>query len=137
MKVRICHNCGKYNQPDAWTCIMCGTDIRTNVVQEVPDTSSERYDANRAAQIKNVSPQPPATPTPPAPAPVYQPASGGVVVNNGVITDIQIPFGRLVVLILKFYLASIPAAIIIMILIGLLFGCLSAIGLVSLGSLFQ
>jgi hypothetical protein len=133
MKVRICHNCGKYNQPDAWTCIMCGTDIRANGAQEVADASGERYDPNRAAMTKNANAQVPAAPTP-----VYAPAAGsGVVVNNGVITDIQIPFGRLVVLILQFYLASIPAMIIIMILAGLLFGCLSAIGLISIGNMFR
>jgi hypothetical protein len=133
MKVRICHNCGKYNQPDALSCIMCGTDIRSNVVQEVPDASGERYDASRASLTRNAAPQPTA-------AAVFQPAAQQppmITTNNGVITDIQIPFGRMIVIILQFYLASIPAAILVGIIVAIVFGCLSAIGAISLGSIFN
>ena len=42
-----------------------------------------------------------------------------------ILTDIQIPFGRMVMIILKWSLASIPAVILLwlaMLLVGLLFG---------------
>lgn len=53
----------------------------------------------------------------------YQPTPHPVTV-----TDINIPFGRLVVLILKFMLASIPAII-------LMYAIMAAIGLLMIGLL--
>jgi hypothetical protein len=52
------------------------------------------------------------------------------------ITDIQIPFWRLVGFLIKFSIASIPAAIAVSIIILIAFGCLSALGLGSLAALF-
>jgi hypothetical protein len=56
--------------------------------------------------------------------------------NNVVITDVDIPFGRLVGLILKVMLASIPAYIILFIFFAILSAMFSGLilGLVGLGS---
>lgn len=52
------------------------------------------------------------------------------------ITDIDIPFGRLVMLIIKLWLASIPAIIIIGIVLAIVGGILSLIFGGILGALF-
>ncbi|HEY7687394.1 MAG TPA: hypothetical protein VH835_01815 [Dongiaceae bacterium] len=44
-----------------------------------------------------------------------------------VLTDIDIPFGRLVAIFIKFGLAAIPAAIIVAIIWAVIFGILTAI----------
>ncbi|HEV7591107.1 MAG TPA: hypothetical protein VGO40_23555 [Longimicrobium sp.] len=55
--------------------------------------------------------------------------------NNVVITDVDIPFGRLVGLILKVMLASIPAYIILFIIFAILSAMFSGLilGLIGLG----
>ena len=56
--------------------------------------------------------------------------------NHVVITDVDIPFGRLVMLILKVMIASIPAYIILFIIFAILSAMFSGLilGLVGLGS---
>ena len=54
-----------------------------------------------------------------------QPGSGGT--HRGVVTDIDIPFGRLVAIFIKFGLAAIPAAIIVAIIWGIILVILTAI----------
>lgn len=55
--------------------------------------------------------------------------------NNVVVTDVDIPFGRLVGLILKVMLASIPAYIILFIIFAILSAMFSGLilGLIGLG----
>ena len=67
-------------------------------------------------------PDVPSAPRAAADPPSQQPEPSRVVV-----TDVQIPFGSMVVLILKFALASIPAAIILFILFAVFAGIFSAV----------
>jgi hypothetical protein len=65
----------------------------------------------------------------------YAGATGTAGRNNVVITDVDIPFGRLVGLILKVMLASIPAYIILFIIFAVLGTMFSGLllGLIGLG----
>ena len=51
--------------------------------------------------------------------------------SNVTIRDIDVPFFRIVLILIKWSIAAIPAAIIVAIVYGLIFLLLSAIGVVS------
>jgi len=72
---------------------------------------------------KLVAVQQPTAPAPPTP--LYPPTPSSP--THVVITDVEIPFGSMIVLILKFVFASIPAALIVAILSAILMGILAAL----------
>jgi hypothetical protein len=59
----------------------------------------------------------------------------GTANQRTVLTDIEIPFGRLIVIFIKFGLASIPAAIVLMIIfmvIGLILTAIFGVGFMTM-----
>lgn len=117
MLVRICNQCGKHNVSDSQFCVRCGQNITGEAVREVADTSDE------------------------LPGPVKGRSSSStarIMRSNGVITDIQIPLSSVIVLVFKFFLASIPAIVLTTVLVYVLIGALKAATILGvLGTLFS
>ena len=68
---------------------------------------------------------------PPVPAPAYhtpQPVYGSMPIRHEVIvTDVKMPFGSMVVFIIKWTLASIPALLILAVLTAIFWGVLAGV----------
>ncbi len=88
------------DRPETHTIVLPASDARYTALPQVPCIPSSAGNTSTSFPGTNMS----------------VPDNGGRVV----ITGVQIPFGDMVVLILKFVLASIPAYIVIFIFIGIL-----------------
>ena len=120
----ICPNCQATNRDGSRFCVSCGY---TMPVVPAPPAWATAAPAPPAVQPPAYVPRPPAYgPGPPLPPPHLPAVAAPAAVSQArpvVVTDINIPFGSMVVFMVKWALAAIPAVIILI----LIFLILSAV----------
>jgi len=118
-RVRVCQNCGKHNTVHAALCSRCNMVLINSPVVDVPAGSNESFIPARYSS---------------APAPI---SGTRVSSNEVVITGVNISFSDWVSLLVKVALASIPAMIIVAIVILAGSACLTSVFGISLLRLFS
>jgi len=109
-----CDDCGKYSVPGPANCEYCGASLRGAARVEV--------DESEKGSPTGIASTPPATFVP-------------VTSNRVVVTDFDMPFGSMVMFMVKWAFASIPAMLVLGIVAGILIAMFGA--LIGLGSLVR
>lgn len=132
----ICPNCQATNRDGSRFCVSCGY---TMPVVPAPPAWATAAPAPPTAQPPAYVPSPPAyVPAAPLPASDIQAVAAPAAVSQArpvVVTDINMPFGSMVVFMVKWALASIPAVIILAVVFLILSGILGGVLAGLLGAL--